>query len=67
MRVFTLVESDPHRPLCPACGGGEIVRTVIGRAGETQAELGYCAGIYDSARRRVVRRSCGWVGGLAGP
>lgn len=62
VRVWREPEAEPQGPLCPGCGGGDLVRTVVVREPAPPAAMWYCAGLWDAARRRQVRRSCGWVG-----
>jgi hypothetical protein len=62
LRLWKVAEDNPEGPLCPACGGGDLVRTIVGRGAGPMSEMWYCAGVWDAARRRQVRRSCGWVG-----
>jgi len=65
VRVWRETGAESQGPLCPACGGGDLVRTILVREPGPAAAMWYCAGLWDAARRRQVRRSCGWVGTIA--
>lgn len=51
----------PRARLCPACGDGELLALALRGSGETR-RAAYCGGVYDRARRRYVKPSCGWSG-----
>ena len=61
-RPWRTAEDETQEPLCPGCGGGDLVRALVGREPGPMSEKWYCAGVWDAARRRQVRRSCGWIG-----
>ena len=54
-----------RRPRCPLCGDGELVDAFVARPSGMALWVVYCAGVFDRARRRLARRSCGYVGGTA--
>ncbi|HET8946672.1 MAG TPA: hypothetical protein VFQ07_06795 [Candidatus Polarisedimenticolia bacterium] len=54
---------EARRPCCPRCGDGELVDALVVRPVGMALWAVYCAGIFDRARRRLARRSCGYVGG----
>jgi hypothetical protein len=54
-----LVEAP--RAACPACGEGELLGLLL-RGGDGAARpAAYCGGVYDRARRRYLRPSCGYA------
>jgi hypothetical protein len=63
-RPWKTAAADPEGPLGPACGGGDLVKTLVGREPGPSAALWYCAGVWDARLRHQARRSCGWVGTL---
>ena len=56
---------EAMRPRCPRCGDGELVDALVSRPAGMALWAVYCAGIFDRSRRRLARRSCGYVGGTA--
>jgi hypothetical protein len=54
-----------RRPRCPRCGDGELVDAFVKRPAGMALWAVYCAGVFDRTRRRLARRSCGYVGGTA--
>jgi hypothetical protein len=47
---------------CPRCGQGELVDALVGLGPGPGLWAFYCAGVYDRERRRLVQRSCGYLG-----
>jgi hypothetical protein len=47
---------------CPRCGLGELVDALVGLGPAPGVWAFYCAGVYDRERRRLVQRSCGYLG-----
>jgi hypothetical protein len=49
-------------PRCPRCGQGDLVDALLGIDPRAGVWTFYCAGVYDRERRRLVQRSCGYLG-----
>lgn len=56
---------EARRPCCPRCGDGELVDALVSRPEGMALWAVYCAGVFDRSRRRLARRSCGYLGGTA--
>jgi hypothetical protein len=54
--------SGEPSPRCPRCGQGELIDALVGLGPGPGLWAFYCAGVYDRERRRLVQRSCGYLG-----